>query len=105
MISKNIPCPFKEFFSIPCPFCRMTRAFMAFLKGNIIQAMYFNILFIPILVIILGGDVILLIEIIKNRSFYFERMIIIFVKYKRTIFLLCLIMLIFSVFINWYHGI
>ena len=105
MISKNITCPFKKFFSIPCPFCGMTRAFTAFLKGNIIHAMYFNILFIPILVIILVVDVILLIEIIKNRSFFLERMIIIFFKYKRTIFLLCLIMLIFSVFINWYHGI
>lgn len=44
----RIPCFFKRLTGIPCPGCGMTRAFLAILHGHLQQAIYYNILSIPL---------------------------------------------------------
>lgn len=38
-----IICPTKRFLHLPCPGCGMSRALISFLKGDFIEAMYYNI--------------------------------------------------------------
>lgn len=40
-------CPFKATFSIPCPGCGMTRAFLALLHGNLSLSLQWHALLIP----------------------------------------------------------
>lgn len=46
-------CPFFYLFNIPCPGCGLTRAFKLLLKGKFLQSLNFNILPLPILILIL----------------------------------------------------
>jgi len=58
----DIGCTFKRFLGIPCPGCGMTRAFLAFFKGDIAQAFFFHPLFplVPLLILVVsirGGKI------------------------------------------------
>lgn len=90
-ISKNITCPFKKIFHIPCPFCGMTRSYHELLKLNIIKSIHYNILLIPLIIILITIDIIILLEIIKNKK------IISNMKIDKKILLLILILLIISI--------
>lgn len=46
-------CPFYNIFKIPCPGCGLTRAFIYLFKFNIKQSLSYNILCIPIIIIVL----------------------------------------------------
>lgn len=105
IISQNMTCPFKYFFSIPCPLCGLTRSLNAILKGNIKLSIYYNVLLLPTLIIILFLNIIFLIEVIKNKPTITNKIINLTYQNKKKIVLICLIMLIFSTIINLYHRI
>lgn len=102
IVSKNIICPFKQILKVPCPFCGMTRALESLLTGNIMESIYCNILLLPSMIIIILLDIIIVTEIIVNK-----KILTIQLKNKQLIIiiLICLIVSLFSVLINWYHGI
>ena len=52
-ILNKIPCPFKLLFNIPCPLCGLTRTFYSLVSLNINKIFYYNILFIPILILLI----------------------------------------------------
>lgn len=98
----NIPCPFKILTKIPCPLCGMTRAFYSFLNLDLKNTFYYNILFIPLLISLLIINILLIAELLLNKPIiikYFQQL------NPKIIFLSCLILLIFSTLINFYHGI
>lgn len=105
LISKNITCPFKFFFSVPCPFCGFTRSLSAVLTGNLKRAIYYNILCLPILFFLLAINTILIIEIIQNKSMITKKRIKFLYQNKKKFIIICLIMLIISTLINFYHRI
>lgn len=105
IISQNIICPFKLIFSIPCPFCGLTRSFYSILAGNIKNAMYYNILILIVIILLFFINIVLLIEIIKNEDIFTNKTISFITQNKKIIIFICLIMLIFSMFINIYHRI
>lgn len=105
IISQNMTCPFKYFFSIPCPLCGLTRSLNAILKGDIKLSIYYNVLLLPTLIIILFLNIIFLIEVIKNKPTISNKIINLTYQNKKKIVLICLIMLIFSTIINFYHRI
>ena len=47
----HIPCPFKAIFSIPCPGCGMTRAYLSLLSFDFVKALEYNPMFwsVPVL--------------------------------------------------------
>ena len=101
LIGMDIPCLFKLIFDIPCPGCGMTRAFRQILKLNFKKAMYYNILSVPLLIVI----IILIICLVKD-----------FIKKENTVekfiknmdskyYILVVILLIISEIVNIYHGI
>ena len=69
-ISPKISCPFKKIFNIPCPFCGMTRSIYQLLKLNIIKSIKYNILTLPLALIISITDLIILFEILTNKNIY-----------------------------------
>ena len=55
-------CPFYELFGITCPCCGVTRAWLAFLCGDLVLAFQFH-LFFPVV------PVILLLVLLRNRIY------------------------------------
>ena len=43
-------CPFKAIFSLPCPGCGMTRAFLALLQGHLVLSLRWHAMLIPSLI-------------------------------------------------------
>ena len=105
ILSKQITCPFKLLFSIPCPFCGLTRALLTLLSGNLKKAIYYNILFFSILLIIIFLDTILILEIVKNKNILTKSLKKFIYQHKLKIIIVCLILSIFSILINIKHGI
>lgn len=103
MISIYITCPFKLYFHIPCPFCGMTRSLIALSNLNIKDSVYYNILTLPILLIIIIINIALIIEIVTNKKVIHKLKAKL--PNKKTLIIICLIMSIFSILINLYHRI
>lgn len=89
---KNISCPFKKIFRIPCPFCGMTRSLNSLLNLKIIESLHYNILLLPIIIIILIINSIFIIEIIKNKRI---------IKYSLNKYTILIIVIIFIISIIW----
>lgn len=101
LIGVDIPCLFKLLSNIPCPGCGMTRAFRQILKLNFKKAMYYNILSVPLLIVI----IVLIICIIKDFSKK-ENTVEKFIKnLDKRYYLIVIILLIISEIVNIYHGI
>ncbi len=95
VLSKKISCPFKKIFHIPCPFCGLTRAFYSLKKLNIKEAIHYNILSIPLVIIILTINMIFIIEIITNKRILATK------KITKEKVLVIIIILIISILWGW----
>lgn len=92
----DISCLFKTIFSIPCPACGLTRGFRSLFHGDIIGAINYNILTIPIFLFFLSALVLFLIDLIK-KSTYLEKYLNFFVKYYYLIIGLIIISFIINI--------
>ncbi len=104
IISKEISCPFKFLLNLPCPFCGMTRSFQALQHFQIKEAIYNNILLVPIILILLPLNLLFIAEIITKKD-HTTKIYKYTLKHRNLIIIICLIMSLFSILINIYHGI
>jgi hypothetical protein len=63
-----IPCLFKLTIHISCPGCGMTRAFRQIFNLNFLEAFNYNILAIPLFIILILLNILLLIDAFKNSN-------------------------------------
>lgn len=101
ILNNKILCPFKNIFDIPCPFCGLTRAFRQILKLNFKVAMYYNILSVPLLIVIIVLIICIIKDIIRKENTVEK-----FIKdMDRRYCVIIVILLIISEVVNIYHGI
>ena len=94
----TIPCFFKYLTNIPCPGCGLTRSFISILNLELISAIKYNILGIPLFITIILLNIYLIKDIIYNKKSTITLINKILTNYKIIIFLL-----IISEIINIYH--
>ena len=68
--SANIGCVWQRLFHIPCPGCGMTRAWLAFFKGNVKQAFAYHAMFwsVPVLALFVLKNGLLFSKKWKNNT-------------------------------------
>jgi len=90
VLNINIGCFFRNTFGIRCPGCGLTRAFFSILNLNFIDAFKYNIISIPLFIIIVIINLLLVYDIIfnENNVLNFTKKIS---KYYKLILLLILI--------------
>ena len=64
----KLDCIIKDMFNICCPGCGLTRSFRAILNFNFIEAIYYNILGIPLFICGIILFISFIIDIIKNNN-------------------------------------
>lgn len=95
----NIPCIFKKIFNIPCPSCGLTRAFKLILKLQITKSLSYNILTIPIIIILSTILISTIIDIIFNKQ-YLNKILNKIIKNYKIIILLLIISWIINIHRN-----
>ncbi|MEG2310487.1 MAG: DUF2752 domain-containing protein [Clostridia bacterium] len=96
IIQLNNPCIFKEYFSIACPSCGMTRAFIYIFKFDFLAAISYNILSIPLAIFLICGVITISFDIIRNTDMFITNTLKLFEKY----WLYILVLLVLSFIIN-----
>ena len=94
----TVPCFFEYLTNIPCPGCGLTRSFISILNLDLISAIKYNILGIPLFIAIILLNIYLIKDIIYNKKSTITLINKILTNYKIIIFLL-----IISEIINIYH--
>ena len=95
----NIPCFFKLTIHIPCPGCGLTRALKEILKLHFIEAFNYNILSIPIFILLIIINITMIIDIIKNTKIT-NKTISNIVKHP----IILIVLLVLSEVVNLYNG-
>lgn len=70
-------CIIKQLFHISCPACGFTRAFLEILNLNLLEAMKYNLLSIPVFLLLLIVNAYLIYDIIKKQKkteIFFEKL-------------------------------
>ena len=96
----SIPCFFKLFFSLPCPGCGMTRAFLEIFHFNFVSAFSYNILAIPLFLYLLLLNCLLFYDTIfyKNKS-------LAYLKFTEKYSLFLILFLTLSWIVNIFRGV
>lgn len=94
-------CIFKKIFHISCPGCGLTRAFYALLNFDILSAIKYNILAIPLVFLVGIVLIFLIVEIIYDKDIFSTKVLDLL---KRNIKFIVLILLI-TMIINNINGI
>jgi len=88
-------CIFKNIFNIPCISCGLTRGFISIIHFNFIEAINYNVLSIPLFILIIIYYILYIIYLFKNNTldlFYKY-----FIKHYKILFLILLISWIINV--------
>ena len=94
----TIPCFFKYITNIPCPGCGLTRSILSILNLDIVSAIKYNILGIPLFITIILLNIYLIKDIIYNKKSTITLINKILTNYK-----IIILLLIISEIINIYH--
>ena len=70
-----VTCIFKTVTGISCPACGMTRAFHSIMQLQFYEAFTFNILSIPLFVVIIIAIICLLYEIVTNKYLFIPKLL------------------------------
>ena len=84
----TVPCFFEYLTNIPCPGCGLTRSFISILNLDLISAIKYNILGIPLFITIILLNIYLIKDIIYNKKSTITLINKILTNYKIIIFLL-----------------
>ena len=95
----HIPCIFKKTFHIPCPSCGTTRAFNSILKLNINNAISYNLLSIPLFIILILIFIMTIVDLKSNKT-YLNKIINLITKNYYIIILLLIISWIINIINN-----
>jgi len=68
-----ILCPLRGMFGLPCPGCGLTRAFCALSRGDLMSALAFNAVALPLALLMLGASALAIAELIRARPWHFYR--------------------------------
>lgn len=94
----TIPCFFKYITNIPCPGCGLTRSILSILNLDIVSAIKYNILGIPLFITIILLNIYIIKDIIYNKKSTITLINKILTNYK-----IIILLLIISEIINIYH--
>ncbi len=84
------PCLFKKIFNIPCPVCGLTRSFKLIMHLQILESFEYNILGIPLFILLILGLAIMIKDIICKTNSIEQIYIKIASKYYIVIIILLL---------------
>lgn len=70
ILDTKIPCVFKSTLGISCPSCGMTRAIHEILHFNFLQAIKYNILAVPLVILGIISTPIVIHDIIFNKNIF-----------------------------------
>lgn len=96
----DIHCVFKSFFHIPCPGCGMTRAFIAIFNMQILDAIYQNLLAIPLAVFLVFSVLCLVRDLIYDTNHYFKNTIHLLTKYSSGMIIAIIVSFLWNVITN-----
>lgn len=100
LLNFNFPCIFKEIFSLSCPGCGLTRSIFALLSFDFKTSLYYNILGIPLFIILVITYLLIIVDIIKKENYLTSFWLFLIKKYKIIVLLVIL-----SFIINNIHNI
>ena len=98
----DVHCVFKTLFHISCPGCGLTRGFRALFSLNLKDAVYYNILTIPIFLFLISVVIVFLIDLIKKKN-YLQKYFNFFTN--KYVIIIIIVLLIVTMTINNIRGI